>query len=101
MIFRIEFFKEYGGYPTIFRNCFTESFLYDLCEAMGGKMRLMPRGNCFHWGTVDHWQENGSCYYYNEEIALFQKIMSHVRMAQGIGILTPKLLKSLLWKKEE
>lgn len=99
MIFRMDFLRTYGGYPTIFRNCFTESFLWYLCEAVKGEMCLLPRGWCYHWGTVDIWQHNGSHYYFNEERWLFDEIMTKVQMAHGAGLLTPQYLKKLLWRK--
>lgn len=98
MIFRMEFLKFWGGYPTLFRNCYTESFIHHLTTAMGGEQRVLPRGWCFHWGTVDIWQENGSYYHYNEEIALFQDTMNRVKMFDGMGMMTPEFLKKTLWK---
>lgn len=98
MIFRMELLRAYDGYPTLFRNCYTESFLHYLLLAIGGEQRLMPRGWCHHWGTVDIWQENGSFYYYNEEIVLFQNTMNKVKMAAAMGMLTTDFLKKTLWK---
>lgn len=99
MIIRMDFLRAYGGYPTLFRNCYTESFLPYMCRAIGSEQRLLPRGWCFHWGTVDLWQENGSAYYYNEEIGLFQDTMNAVKMAEGMRMLTPEFLKKLLYKQ--
>lgn len=98
MVFRMDFLRKYGGYPTLFRNCYTESFLHHLCEAVDGEQRLVPRAWCYHWGTVDIWQENGSYYYYNEELSLFRDVMNKVQMAQGLGKMTPEFLKQVLWK---
>lgn len=98
MIFRIDLLRKYDGYPTLFRNCYTESFLHYLCVAMGGDMKLLPRGWCYHHGTVDIWEENGSYYYYNEEINLFQNTMNKVQMMHGMDMMTPEFLKETLWK---
>ena len=100
MIFRMDFLRKYDGYPNLFRNCYTESFLHYLCEAIGGEMRVMPRGWCFHWGEGDKWTSPNSAYYYTEEYALFQETMSNLKLAQGLGALTPEFLKKLLWKSE-
>ncbi len=100
MIFRMDFLREYGGYPDIFRNCFTESFLHYMCQAMGGEMRLLPRGWCWHWSLGDKWEENGSHYYFNQEFSLFQNIMGKVQMAYGAGIMTPAFLKKILYKEK-
>lgn len=99
MIFRMDFLRKYVGYPNVFRNCFTESFLFYLCEAVGGEMRLLPRGWVWHWGLGDKWGENGSFYHFDEEHALFHSIMGNVQMAYGAGMLTPEYLKKLLWKQ--
>lgn len=99
MIFRMDFLRTFGGYPTVFRNCFSESFLSTMCAAVGGEMRLVPRAWCHHYGTQDLWQnDNGSPYYYNEEKMLFQDIMNQVRMAKGMGLLTVDFLKQTLYK---
>lgn len=98
MIYRMEFLKAYDGYPTLFRNCYTESFIHFLLEAIGGEQRLLPRGWCWHWGTVDIWEENGSFYHYNEDMVLFQDTMNKLRMAQGLGLMNKEFLKKLLWK---
>lgn len=98
VIFRMDFLRAYGGYPTLFRNCYTESFLHYLCEAIGGEMRILPRGWCFHWGLVDKWEENGSHYYYNEEKILFQETMVKLQMMRAAGFMNKDMLKKLLWK---
>jgi hypothetical protein len=98
MIFRMDFLNTYGGYPTLFRNCFTESFLHYLCEAMDGQQKLLPRGWCFHWGTVDIWQVNGSHYHYKEEKGLFGATMDAVQEALKSGKMTVDFLKKVLWK---
>lgn len=98
MIFRMDFLRTYGGYPTLFRNCFSESFLHYMCEAMGGEQRLLPRGWCFHYGTQDIWQENGSFYYYNEEKMLFHDVMNKLKMAKAMGLMSVDFLKNLLYK---
>lgn len=99
-IFRTDFLKTYGGYPDIFRNCYTESFLSYLCQAIGGEMKLLPRGHVIHHGTVDLWEENGSFYYFNEEKVLFETIMNHLQMMDGAGFLSVDLLKKTLWRKK-
>jgi len=98
MIFRMDFLRAYGGYPNVFRNCFTESFLAYMCQAIGGEMRLLPRGWCWHWSLGDKWEENGSHYYFNQEHALFQTIINSVQMAQGAGTLTKEVLRKKLYK---
>lgn len=99
MIFRADFLRTWGGYPTLFRNCYTETFLPLLCEAVGGEQRLLPRGWCFHWGAADIWQEKGgSPYFYNEELGTFQTTINKVKMAQGMGLMTKEFLKKTLWK---
>lgn len=99
MIFRMEFLKTYGGYPTRFRNCFTESFLYYMCEAMGGKMRLMPKGWCFHHNGVDAWTGEGGSYNYTAEKPLFDKVMGEVQEARCAErpYLSVSYLKGLLY----
>lgn len=101
MIFRMDFLRTYGGYPTLFRNCFTESFLHYMCEAMGGEMRLMPRGHVFHYGEGDKWTSPGSAYYYTEEALFFQEIMNKVLMHKAMGMMTPEYLKKTLYKTEK
>ena len=96
-VFRMEFFKTYGGYPDTYRNCFTESFLHYMCEAMGGKMRLMPRGHVYHHSAVDAWQENGSFYYYHQEKDKFDAIMDRVMAARIKKEMTVDFLKSQLY----
>lgn len=100
-IFRKEFLDIFGGYPDIFRNNYTESFLHYLCSAMGGEMRLLPRGWVYHWGTVDIWSENGSAYYYQQEQDLFQSIMNRVLMMDAAGIADVQFFKNLLWRKTD
>lgn len=90
MIFRKEFLDAYGGYPTIFRNCFTESFLYYMCEAIGGKMRVMPRGWCFHHNGLDAWTGEGGYYHYTAEKAKFDAIMDEVQEVRA----TTKMMKT-------
>lgn len=98
MIFRMDFLRTYGGYPTFFRNCFSESFLSYMCDAMGGEMRLMPRGWVFHYGTGDTWNENGSFYYYNEEKMIFQDVINRVLMHKAMNRMTVDFLKKTLYK---
>jgi len=99
MIFRMDFLRTYGGYPTIFRNCFSESFLAYMCEAMGGEMRIMPRGHVFHYGEGDKWTTPGSAYYYTEEKLDFQGIMDNVLMHKAMRTMTVAYLKNKLYKK--
>lgn len=99
MIFRMDFLRTYGGYPTIFRNCFSESFLAYMCEAMDGEMRIMPRGHVFHYGEGDKWVTLGSAYYYTEEKLDFQGIMDNVLMHKAMRTMTIEYLKNKLYKK--
>lgn len=105
MIFRIDFLKRYGGYPDVFRNCFSESFLYYLCEAMGGKMALAPRCWCYHHNGADAWTDTspaqGGLYFYSAEKPLFDEIMNQVQYAREMRIMTPEFLKGILWKKQD
>lgn len=96
MIFRNSFLKAYGGYPDIFRNCFSESFLFYMCEAMGGKLRLMPRGWCFHLNAVDAWKDSGGLYNYDAEFDKFQSLMTHVQKTRMEGEMTIEFLKRTL-----
>lgn len=98
MIFRMDFLRKYNGYPTLFRNCFTESFLSYMCEAIGGEMRILPRGHVFHHGEGDKWLTPGSAYYYTEEKMTFQNIMDSVLMHKAMGRMTVDFLKKTLYK---
>lgn len=99
MIFRMDFLHTYGGYPNVFRNCFSESFLNYMCEAVGGEMRVMPRGHVFHWGEGDKWgTEVGSPYYYNEEKFVFQAMMNELLMYRAMGLVNKEYLKKKLYK---
>lgn len=100
MIFRMEFLRTYGGYPNFFRNCFTESFLHYMCEAMGGEMKLMPRGHVFHYGEGDKWVSPGSAYYYTEEKLDFQEAMNNVLMHKAINRMDVSYLKNKLYKNK-
>jgi hypothetical protein len=97
IVFRAGFFKKYGGYPTIYRNCFTESFLYYMAEAMGGKMRLMPRGWVFHHNGIDHWIGEGGHYHYTAEKPTFDKMMDEVQRARAENRMTVEFLKGILY----
>lgn len=96
MIFRMDFLRTYGGYPTLYRNCFTESFLHYMCQAAGGEMLLLPRGWVYHYGEGDKWTENGSYYYYNEEKFLFEETMNSVAMHKAMNMMTVDYLKKTL-----
>ena len=101
IIFRIDFLKQYGGYPDIFRNCFTESFLYFMCEAMGGKMRLCPRAWCYHHNGGDIWgvgSEVGG-YNYLAEKHIFDRIMNVVQQARETKTDSPEFYRKLLYKQ--
>ena len=98
-IFRISFLETYGGYPDVFRNCYSESFLHSLCEAVGGYMRVMPRGWVFHYGSGDIWGGK-SPYYYFEEKSKFGAIMDDLEMARAMGAATPNYMKKLLYKDQ-
>lgn len=95
-IFRMDFLRTYGGYPTAYKNCFTESFLAYLCEALGGYMRVMPRGFCYHWGQGDKWVGEGGKYNYDAEKFKFQPMMDQVLMARALKRMTVPFLKELL-----
>lgn len=96
-IFRREFLDAYGGYISLFRNNFSESFLDYMCEAMEGEMRLMPRGWAWHWGTVDYWKsESGSPYFFAEEKDKFDITINKVLMMHGAGFANVPFLKNLL-----
>lgn len=97
MIFRMDFLRTYGGYPDVFRNCFSESFLYFMCEAMGGKMRLMPRGVCYHHSGVDAWTGEGGYYNYTAEKDKFERIMDQVDGMRARGNLSVDYLKGILY----
>lgn len=98
MIFRMDFLRAYGGYPNVFRNCFTESFLAYMCDAVGGEMRLLPRGHVHHYGEGDKWTTPGSAYYYTEERLLFQDVMNKVLMHKAMGRMNVEFLKKTLYK---
>lgn len=94
-IFRAEFFKTYGGYPNVFRNCFTETFLPLLCKAMGGNMKVMPRGNCYHHNGVDRWQEGGTWYNFGKEQGVFlEKIKKYMAQEERVDV---GFMKELLY----
>ncbi len=69
-----------------------------MCEAMGGQMRIMPRGHVFHYGEGDKWTTPGSAYYYTEEKLIFQDIMNNVLMHKAMGTMTVDYLKKTLYK---
>lgn len=98
MIFRADFFRAYGGYMTAYRNCFTESFLYYQCEAMGWKMRLMPRGWLFHHNAGDAWASSeGGHYHYLAEKPKFDVMMDAVQVARVEGRMTHAFLREVLY----
>lgn len=97
-ICRTEFLKTYGGYPTIYDNCFSESYIYYMCEAMGGKMRLAPRSWCFHHSGVDAWTGEGGMYNYIREKPIFDKMMDEVQTARMNGKMDINFLKGILYK---
>ena len=96
-IMRAEFLRTYGGYPTAYRNCFSESYLHYMCEAMGGKMRLMPEGYCYHHGSGDAWTGEGGSYHYEAEKPTFDKMMDEVQAARANGTCTVDFLRKLLY----
>lgn len=99
MIFRAEFFRVWGGYMNVYRNCFTESFLSYQCEAMGGKMRLMPRGWTYHHNGIDVWaSKDGGMYHYGSEKPVFDAMMDKLQAARIEGRMTVPFLKELLYK---
>lgn len=99
MIFRMDFLRAYGGYPTLFRNCFSESFLHYMCEAAGGIMRLMPRGWVWHHSAVDVWKDDGgSTYYYSKEKHIFDEAIEKVLTARADGKMNVEFLKGVLYQ---
>jgi len=100
MMFRMDFLRAYAGYPTVFRNCFTESFLSFMCDAVGGEMRIAPRCWAFHYGEGDMWTTPGSAYFYTEEKMIFQDIMNRVQMHRAMNIANVDFYKKILYKKE-
>lgn len=98
-IMRTEFLRRYGGYPTIFRNCYTESFLYYMCEAYGGKMRLMPRGWVYHFGAMDAHEGDGGKYNHLGEFPVFERVMNEVQAARSEGRATVDFLRSQLYEQ--
>lgn len=96
-ICRNSFLKTYGGYPTAYRNCFSESFLFYLCEATGGKMRLAPRAWVYHHGSVDAWTGDGGLYHYDAEKPIFDAMMDKVQAARIEGKMSVEFLKSVLY----
>lgn len=98
-IFHIDFFKTYGGYMNAYANCFTESFLYYQCEAMGCKMRLAPRCWLYHHNGGDiHGlgTENGGYNYFKEK-PTFDKMMDEVQLARSENRMTVEFLKKVLY----
>ena len=83
---------------TVFRNCFTESFLNYQCEAMGGKMRLMPRGWVFHHNAVDAWTGDGGSYNYLGERHVFDRVIDKLHVARIEGRMSVEFLKDLLYE---
>ncbi len=70
-----------------------------MCEAIGGEMRIMPRGHVFHWGEGDEWGvETGSPYYYNEEKFVFQAMINELLMYRAMGMMNKDYLKKILYK---
>ena len=100
-MFRMDLLRAYGGYPDLWRNCFTESFLYYMCEAMGGKMRLAPRCWCYHHNGVDVWVGPGGFYHYTAEKPVFDRVMDEVQYARSQGTCDVAFLKNLLYRKKE
>ncbi len=102
MIFRMDFLKKYGGYPNVFRNCFTESFLYDMCREMGGEMRVFPRGWCYHHGAMDKWKmktDQGITYYnFSNDKPRFDKIQYAIEKHKKVGTFSSDVLKELLYE---
>lgn len=96
-IVRMEFFRVYGGYQTIWKNCFSESFLYYQCQAMGGKMRVMPRGWCYHHNGGDVWVSEKGFYGYTAEKPTFDRVMDDVQRARTENRMTADYLKSVLY----
>lgn len=98
-MFRMDFLKTYGGYMDLFKNCFTESFLYYQCEAMGGKMRVMPRGWCYHHNGIDVWVSEKGFYGYTSEKPIFDKVMDEVEKARNEKAMTVEFLRDKLYRK--
>lgn len=96
-IMRMDFLKTYGGYQTIWLNCFSESFLYYQCLAMGGKLRLSPKMWAYHHSGVDVWVDEGGFYNYIREKPKFDETMDRVQEARAKGEMTIDFLKSVLY----
>lgn len=98
-IFRMDFLKAYGGYMTAYANCFSESFLYYQCEAMGGKMRLMPRGWCYHHSSLDihGFDTEAGGYNYFLERPKFGPMMDEVQNTRSAGLMSVDYLRSVLY----
>lgn len=96
-IFRASFLAAYGGYPTIFANCFSESFLHYMVSAVGGKMKVLPRGFCYHHSEADKWKDDsGGSYNYTREKPVFDKIMDEVLKKRFRGEMTVEYLRDTL-----
>ncbi len=96
-IMRMDFLRTYGGYPDAYRNCFSESFLHYMCEAMGGKMMLMPEGFCWHHNGGDLWTGEGGTYHYTAEKPTFDAMMDKVQEARANSTCTIEFLKGILY----
>ena len=92
-IFRMDFLKTFGGYPNVYKNCFSESYLYYMCEAMGGKMMVLPRGYVYHHSALD---AHGD-YNYSAEKPMFNPMMDKLLAARAKGEMDVEFLKKLLY----
>lgn len=98
-IFRMDFLKTFGGYMDAYLNCFSESYLYYQCEAMGGKMRVLPCGWCYHHNGVDVWVSEKGFYGYTAEKPVFDSMMDKVLEARSAGKMDVAFLKDILYRK--
>ena len=96
-IFRMSFLRAYGGYMTRFKNCFTESFLFYMCEALGGTMKVLPRGHVYHYSALDAHGSGGDWYNYGTEKPEFAPVMDKLLAARAKGEMDVAFLKELLF----
>lgn len=77
-IFHRDFFAAYGyRYPDIFRNCYTETFLPFMLDALGKTQKMVPRANCAHCEGLDIWEaEDGTTYAAGIEHQQFLEILA-------------------------
>ena len=77
-IFHRDFLAAYGyRYPDVFRNCYTETFLPLMLDALGKTQKIVPRANCAHCEGLDIWAaEDGTTYAAGLEYQQFLDILA-------------------------